>query len=136
MIAGLSNRRREDGFTFAEVLAAMVFLAILVPALVEGITIANRASVMAERSSIASELAENKLSELKLDDAWTTATNRGDFGQDFTGYRWEMSQETWEMDNMTKLTVTVYFTVQGRERSFQLSKLVNPSSSTTQSQSS
>ena len=136
MIAGLSNRRRGDGFTFAEVLAAMVFLAILVPALVEGITIANRASVVAERSSIASELAENKLSELTLDAAWTTATNRGDFGQDFTGYRWEMNQETWDMDNMTKLTVTVYFTVQGRERSYQLSTLVNPSSSTMQSLSS
>ena len=34
--------RRQDAFTFVEVFAALVFLAILVPAIVEGLGIANR----------------------------------------------------------------------------------------------
>lgn len=118
----------SGGFTFVEVFAAMVFLAILVPAIAEGLAIANRASVVAERGEIAGELAENKLNEMLLDNAWETAAdNKGEFGTDWPGYRWEMNQQTWDQDTanpMTQLTVKVYFPVQGAEHNFQLDTLV------------
>lgn len=117
------------GFTFVEVLAALVFLAILVPAIVQGLTLANRTSVVSERSAIAGELAENKLNELLINNAWETATEtRGDFGTDWPGYRWEMNETTWDQDTvntMTELTVQVFFPVQGQERNVQLSTLVS-----------
>ena len=59
-----SMRRQEltrypggRGFTFIEVLAALLFLAILYPAIVGGLTISNRASVISERTAVAAELA-------------------------------------------------------------------------------
>ena len=129
-----------EGFTFVEVFAALVFLAILVPAIVEGLTIANRASVLAERSSIAGELAENKLNEILLSSTsgQTASDTGGDFGTDWPGYRWELNQGTWDQDNvntMTEMNLEVFFPVQGKERSFTLTTLVSLSGSgTTQSQ--
>lgn len=132
--------RSCSAFTFAEVLAALVFLAILIPAVMQGITIASRVSVMAERSAIASGLAQNKLDELTINDAWTAAEASGDFGADWTGYRWETTQSTWDMGTMTVLAVKVFYPVQGQENSVSLSTLVYSAtasgSSTTTSTSS
>ena len=122
-----ASRLAKFGFTFVEVLAALVFLAILIPAVVEGITIANQVSVVSERSATACELAENKLNELTVQDAWATASGSGDFGKDWPGYRWEVAQSTWETDSLTQLTLYVYYTVQGRERSVRLTTLVSES---------
>ena len=117
----------SSGFTFVEILAALVFLAILVPAIVEGIGIASRVATSSERSAIACELAQNKLNELTVGDAWTSAETTGDFGADWPGYRWEETQSTWDMDSMTLLAVKVFYNVQGQEQSLSLSTLVNGS---------
>ncbi len=121
-----------DAFTFVEVFAAMVFLAILVPAIVESLSIANRASVIAERGAIAGELAENKLNEIVLSStgsaSGTVAQTKGDFGTDWPGYRWETSETAWNQDavnTMMQLNVQVYYPVQGAERSITLSTLVS-----------
>ena len=125
----------ERAYTFIEILAALLFLAILVPAVVEGVTLANRAFILAERGALAAELAQGKLNELTLDDAWATAAPGGDFGADWSGMRWEMAQSAWETDAMTVLTVTVFFTVQGREQNVRLDTLVNPAAISTGSAS-
>ena len=118
-------KRQRDGFTFVEILAALVFLAILIPAVLEGLTLSSRAAELAERRALAAELAQNKLGELTLNDAWATAETRGEFGKDWPGIRWEATQSAWDMDAMTVLTVEVFFPVQGQERSVSLSTLVN-----------
>ena len=123
-------------FTFVEILAAMIFLAILLPAVFEGLTIANRASVVAERQTVAAELAQNKLAELTLDNAWTSADPSGDFGTDWPGYHWASTQTTWDMDSMIVLSVQTFFPVQGSERSVTLSTLVSSSTSTLSTASS
>ena len=72
----------------------MLFLALVVPAIVGALGIANRTSLLAERGALAGELAENKLNEM-LDRqrlAEPRATH-GDFGADWPGYRWEMNTE-------------------------------------------
>ena len=117
--------RRDHGFTFVEVLASLVFLAILMPVLISALTLSNRASVVAERSSVAIQLAENKLNELQLADAWMTAGSRGEFENDRAGYRWEMTQSDWEGGEMVELRLRVLFEVQGQEREVHLSTLVN-----------
>jgi len=119
------------GFTFVEVLAAMLFLAILVPAILQALTLANRASEVSERSAIAAELASNKLGELTLNDAWSNADAKGDFGNEWPGYRYEVTQATWDVDSMTQLSVNVFYPVQGKERSLQLVTLVSQSGTTT-----
>ncbi len=120
-----SSTRR--GFTFVEVLAAMVFLGILIPVVISALLVSNRAAVVAERSTIAMQLGENRLSELMLQDAWTTAESRGDFGQEWPGYRWELKRQDWQSGAMTELTLDVFFAVQGQEHNVRLSTLTNES---------
>lgn len=131
MNARYSHRRSTEGaFTFVEVLAAMLFLAILVPTVVEGLMIANRAAITAERTETAAQLAENRLSELVMADEWRGSENRGDFGQDWPGFRWEASQEDWEGGDMVQLTVHVLFQIQGQEQEVSVSTLVSESLTT------
>jgi len=118
-------KKQRGGFTFVEILAALVFLAILIPAVVEGLTLSSRAAEIAERRALAVELAQNKLDELVLNNAWAAGGTRGDFGQDQPGMRWQATQSTWDMDAMTVLTVEVFFPAKGQERSVSLSTLVS-----------
>ena len=115
------------GFTFVEMLAAMAFLGILIPVVVSALMVSNRAAGVAERSTIAMQLGENRLGEMMLAEAWSSESSRGDFGADWPGYRWEMKQADWNAGAMTELTLEVFFQVQGREHEVRLSTLVNES---------
>jgi len=118
--------KKCGAFTFVEVLAALTFLAILIPAIVSGLSLANRASVMSERSAIAGQLAENKLNELIVTTNWTQAESSGDFGDDYPGYRWQLAQDQWDQDGgMTNLVLDVFYTVQGHEHSVRVATLAN-----------
>ena len=122
----------RGGFTLIEVLAAMVFLGILMPVVISALLVSNRAAVVAERSTVAVQLGENRLNELLLGNAWSSGETRGEFGDDWPGYRWEMRKATWQTTSMTELTLDVYFQVQGREHDVQLSTLASESAATTQ----
>jgi type II secretory pathway pseudopilin PulG len=117
--------RPQQAFTFVEVLAAMVFLGIAMPAIVTALMVANRAAVAAERSAVAVQLAENKLGELMLDQAWSSAGSSGDFGSEYPGYRYTLATSDWNSGAMTELLIEVYYQVQGSEHSARLSTLVN-----------
>jgi type II secretory pathway pseudopilin PulG len=123
----MNQSRTHLGFTFVEILAAMAFLGILIPVVISALTVSNRAAVVAERSTVAVQLGENRLSELMLEDAWTTAESRGDFGQEWPGYRWELKRQDWQSGAMTELTLDVFFVVQGQEHDVRLSTLTNES---------
>ncbi len=135
------SQSASRGFTFVEVLAALTFLAILVPTLLGALSVSNRASVMAERSAIAGQLAENKLNELMVDNTWASAESRGDFGNDYPGYRWELKSGQWDigtagsnsLNGMTELTLDAFFTVQGKEHSVRLTTLATQQTSSSTS---
>lgn len=118
-------KTRNHAFTFVEVLAAMAFLALVIPVVVSALLSSNRAAVTAERSAIAQQLGENQLGELMLAGEWSSASSRGDFGTDHPGYRWELTKADWETGAMTELTLDVYYQVQGQEHSVRLATLVN-----------
>jgi type II secretory pathway pseudopilin PulG len=122
-------RQRQGGFTFAELLAAMVFMAILIPVVIQGVALANRASVVAERKTVAAQLAENKLNEIVLTRAWESPEKSGDFGEDWPAFRWVLTQSAWREDSMLELTVEVVFEVQGREHRVNLTTLVDETES-------
>ena len=103
----IANRR--GAFTFVEMLAAMAFLGILIPVVVSALLVSNRAAVVAERSTIAMQLGENRLDEMMLADALDLRGSRGDFGDDRPGYRWELKKADWETSAMTELTLDVFF---------------------------
>ncbi len=121
------------GFTFAELLATMLFVAIVVPVVVQGMTLANKAGVIADRKRIAGELADNLLTEWIATDEWREGQRSGDFGESWPEYRWVMADSEWEKDSeMRVLAVEVFFTAQGKEYSVMLTTLVEDSEDTSE----
>jgi Tfp pilus assembly protein PilV len=124
------------GFTLIEVLAALLFLAILVPAIASALTLSSRVSTLSDRRAVAVELAENQLNNELVGSGWeSAAATNGDFGTGYPGYTWAMTQTSWSGDSvntMTELDMAVTFPVQGRSQSVKLSTLVNSSVATQQ----
>jgi len=102
----------------------MVFVAIVIPAIVQGLTLANRAGAVAERQRLAVQLADRLLSELIVTNSWRTSESEGDFGESWPGFRWTLTDQPWSEDDMVELSVEVFFEVQGREHSVYLTTLV------------
>ena len=138
--AGSTNQKRIEnrGFTLIEVLAALLFLAILVPAIAAALSLSSRVSELSDRRAVAAELAENQLNQELLGSNWESASvTTGTFGADYPGYQWTMTQAGWSGDsvnNMTELAMEVTFPVQGRSQSVKLTTLVNATLASEQGQ--
>ena len=102
-------------------------MAIVIPVVLQGISIANRAGVGAERKEIAVQLAANMLNQLSISNFWQTAQTSGTFEQDYPGYAWSMQQQAWPDGAMQQLTLEVTYPLQGRIFAVELSTLVDDS---------
>lgn len=119
-----SSKKDQKAFTFAELLAAMLFMAILIPVAIQGLTLANRAGVVAERSKIAAQLADLQLAEEIVTKEWKNGSKKGNFGEQWPNYQWSMEDKTWGSDEMHQISLNVWFLVQEREYNVQVSTLV------------
>ena len=108
----LHPSRHNHGFTLVEALVALLFMSVLLPVLVNAFLTANRAGTVAERSRIAAELADMKLTELLVMDTWRDGDAEGDFA-DYPGYTWRVQNDGWAEDTMREVTVEVNYMVQG-----------------------
>ncbi len=129
------QKRRCAAFTLAEVLAALVFMAIVIPVAVEGIQIAGRAGQVAARKGEAALVAERLLNEITLTNQATQSTLNGVLRQGAYQYRWQMRNEPWDKDALRLVSIQVTFAVQGQDYDVRLSTLVDNSSQTGTSQS-
>ena len=121
-----ATERACAGFTLAEVLAAMLFMAIVIPVAVQGLRIASRAGVVSERKALAVRLAESKLNELIVTHQWQSASQKGTIQEGFRSYSWQLQSEPWSEDGaMRLLTVHVTVPVQGEDYDVQVSTLVD-----------
>ena len=127
MTSGRARRvTSHSAFTLAEVLAAMLFMAILIPVVVQCMSIASRADEVAQRKSHAARIAENVLNESIVTTNWSQSqSGTTEDGQE--QYKWSLENNPWTQDPMRMLTVDVKYSVQGKEYSVQLSTLVDQS---------
>ena len=120
------QRHRQAAFTLAEVLAALLFMAIVIPVAVQGLHIASRAGSVSERKALGARLAENKLNELVVTGQWQSAAQKGTIQEGFQSYSWQLQSESWAEDGaMRLLTVHVNVPVQGRDYDVHVSTLVD-----------
>lgn len=126
------RRRRTAAFTLAEALAALVFMAIVIPVAVQGLRIANLAGQVAAAKGVAARVAENVLNERLVMGDWQSASLRGESTQQFRTYRWFVQNDPWEEGALRELTVAVYFDVQGQEYELRLATLADPSATLTE----
>src|ERR1700683_344341 len=59
------NKRKRRAFTLIEVLAAMLFMAIVIPVAMEGLRMASLGGEVAQRKMVAARLASKIINELK-----------------------------------------------------------------------
>jgi type II secretory pathway pseudopilin PulG len=112
-------------FTLAEVLAALLFMAIVIPVAVQGLRISSRAGSLAERKREAVRVAEKVLNESIVTTNWNKSATSGTITEADRDYRWTLRTESWTESTMQLLSVEVTFPVQGEDYAVQLSTLAN-----------
>ncbi len=134
MNSGPTNRRRwpgaeraRAGFTLAEVLAALLFTAIVIPVAVEALRVAGLAGTVAARKAAAVRVADRLLNELKVTGQWQRASQSGTWVEGAQEYAWTLEEQPWELGTLRLLTVQVTYPVQGRDYTVALSTLVDAS---------
>jgi len=110
----------------AEVLAALLLMAIIVPVAMQGVQIASRAGILGQRKAVAMRVAERVLNELIATDGLTQSTGSGTVAEGDQSYAWTMQTETWPEDAMNVVTVRVVFNVQGNDYNVSLSSIYDP----------
>ncbi|HEX3625471.1 MAG TPA: type II secretion system protein [Verrucomicrobiae bacterium] len=126
-----ARRPYQSAFTLAETLAALVFMAILIPAVVEALHVASGAGEIAVRKGEAAHVADRVLNQSLVMTNWSTGAQNGvtDVGSD--EFHWTLKSQNWPQDTMQLLTATVSFSTQGHDYSVELSTLANLQSQAT-----
>lgn len=123
------RRATNQGFTLAEVLAAMMFMAIVIPVAISGLGVASRAGEVAVRKTEASLLADRILNENVVTTNWSQALQTGSLRQGRHEFRYQLKNGNWNEDpnqtGMRLLSVEVTFTAQGSEYVVRMSTLVD-----------
>ena len=114
------------GFTLVEVLAALMFLAIVIPTAVQALHVATLTGEVAARKSVAARVADRVLNESIVMTNWTSGSQNGTVSEGPIDYRWTLTSQTWPQDAMQLLTVEVKYPAQGRDFSVKMSTLAAP----------
>jgi general secretion pathway protein I len=119
--------KNRQGFTLIEVLAALMLMAIALPAINRGISIASESASAARFHNEAAGLAESKLNEILATQQWQGGQMSGDFAPDFPQYRWQATVGDWPQDNsavgLQQLDVTVTWAFRNHDDSLTVSTL-------------
>jgi prepilin-type N-terminal cleavage/methylation domain-containing protein len=115
------------GFTLIEVLATVMLLAIIVPAINKGISVATGMASSARMRTEATGLAESKLNELLATGEWQNGQSSGDFSPDWPMYHWQSTISAWQYDTtsagLQEIDVVVTYTYRNTEQSITVSSL-------------
>ena len=124
-------KRSTAGFTLAEVLAALLFMAIVIPAAIEGMHIASLAGIVAERKGGAARVAQRLLAECLVTTNWNQSVQSGTLTEGLRQFKWTMHNDPWNQDPnqnlIRQLSVEVKFAAQNRDYSVRMSTLVDSS---------
>ena len=128
---GRAGRRLDAGFTLAEVLAALLFMAIVIPAAIEALRIASLAGTVAERKGEAVRVAQRLLAENLVTTNWNQSAQSGTLTEGRRQFRWTMRTDPWNQDRIQnvilQLSVEVKYAAQNRDYSVRMSTLVDSS---------
>lgn len=121
-----SDRYRKfgGGFTLIEVMAAILFVAIILPTAMRGISLATSMISDASKSRLAVMLAEQKICEILLEDNLAASSQSGDFDGDYDGFNWSCTTEATDIASLTELNLTVTWRHREYERSLTLTTFV------------
>jgi hypothetical protein len=122
-----TTKRAIAAFTLAEALAAMLFMAIVIPVAVQGLRVASLAGEVGQRKMIAARIGNKVMNELKVMGQLQSGSQTGVVQESGISYRWVIKSELWVEDTitpMTLITMTVTFPAQGKSYDIHLSTLL------------
>jgi len=127
----VSRQRGASAFTLAEVLAALLVMAIVIPVAIEGLHTASLAGTVAERKAEAARVAQRLLNESVVTTNWNNAIQSGTLQEGIHEFHWTLRNDPWNQDPsqnvIRQLSVEVTFSAQGRESAVRMSTLVDNS---------
>lgn len=126
-----AKARASAGFTLVEVLAALLFMAIVIPVAMEGVRIASLAGEVGERKVVAARVAERVLNELLVTDGLRQTSASGSVEEGIRRFNWTMRSEAWSVASLNLVTIRVVFTAQGNEYEVNLSTLYSSDTQST-----
>lgn len=116
---------KRRGMTLIEVLTTVAIMAVALPPIMYGISLATGVAGVARQRAEAANLAQQKLDELvQTINEGQTPTLSGGFGDDYPQYQWQAEENNWEENNLSQLTVTVSWTARNRTLDVKLTTLV------------
>jgi prepilin-type N-terminal cleavage/methylation domain-containing protein len=116
---------KQRAFTLLELLAALAFMAIVIPATMQALAISNRAGQVAQRKAIAARVAERVLGEYVANSQNSRPVQKGVVAESAYEFQWNILIENWREDNAMRLiTAEVTYPVQGRQYEVAASTLV------------
>jgi type II secretory pathway pseudopilin PulG len=90
-----------------EILVTIALLSILLPAVMQGVSLCLSTADRARKESQAAALAHSKLSELLVTGQYSSGPLAGDFGTDWPDYRWQAQCVSWDNVALNQVDVTV-----------------------------
>jgi len=117
------RRHNREGFTLAEVLVSLALVGIILPTAMAGVSLAMKMEETARYRTEAASLASGKLAELIDTGEWQSAETKGDFGEDWPDYSWQIQVEDWEETGVSEVTLTVSRPLRGKTLAVSLSTL-------------
>ncbi|HEY1716987.1 MAG TPA: hypothetical protein VGH42_01685 [Verrucomicrobiae bacterium] len=122
------GNKKCAAFTLAEVMAAMLFLAVVIPVAVEVLHVASLAGEVAARKSEAARVADRILNESIVTTNWSNGLQSGTITEGTLDFQWKLTSQTWPQDpqaQMEWLTAEVTFSAQGKNYSVKLDTLAS-----------
>jgi len=117
----------RGGFTFMELLATIVLIAVIMPVAMRSIGLCTRLAGQSRRQMEAASLAKAKLTELIVTGGWQDGNQRGRFDdKEWDGYEWSMTVKNWTDALVRELELTVSWRSVGRQQGVTLSTLMYP----------
>lgn len=114
----IDRERQRSAFTLIEVLAALLFMAIVIPVAIEGLRVASSAGVVAQRKAVAARIGSRVLDEMVATAQTQNQAQSGTVLDAAVPYKWSMKSQPWigDLQNAMRLvTVEVTYPVPGRE---------------------
>ncbi|MFO8008152.1 MAG: prepilin-type N-terminal cleavage/methylation domain-containing protein [Candidatus Brocadiia bacterium] len=117
------SRRRPQGFSLVEMVAALVIFTVAVVAALEVLTVCLRSAGAARNRTRAALLAQSVMEEALASDLLLTGTTSGEGGAAFEEATWRRQVEQTETGGLYQVSVAVSWPAAGGERGCELVSL-------------
>ena len=131
MVKNDTKKKRRivaKGFTLIEILAALLLIGLVLPAVMKGVSIISILASDSDHRYEALDLAETKLAEVLLEESWQGSSSQSgqfdDENDEYEDYEWVMDVSDWDQADVKQVDIFVYWQQRNRQREIRLSTLV------------